>query len=151
MTDRYGLWPAQRPPAEAAIHIDRRSTNHRNGKLFQAANGTSPRPATLDLLARHDDLRGLCVVGGGGDGVINALSQLPKQPSLCCILQESTELSRQALDQGLISLVIDSQPRLLAAALVDLLVELQTTPDFDPIRHRIHVPLQIITSENARH
>ncbi|MBV4462474.1 LacI family DNA-binding transcriptional regulator [Pseudomonas sp. SWRI79] len=107
--------------------------------------------ATLDLLARHDDLRGLCVVGGGGDGVINALSQLPKQPSLCCILQESTELSRQALDQGLISLVIDSQPRLLATALVDLLVELQTTPDFDPIRHRIHVPLQIITSENARH
>ncbi|WLG87173.1 LacI family DNA-binding transcriptional regulator [Pseudomonas cucumis] len=107
--------------------------------------------ATLDLLARHDDLRGLCVVGGGGDGVINALSQLPKQPSLCCILQESTELSRQALDQGLISLLIDSQPRLLAAALVDLLVELQTTPDFDPIRHRIHIPLQIITSENARH
>ncbi len=103
--------------------------------------------ATLDLLARHDDLRGLCVVGGGGDGVINALSQLPKQPSLCCILQESTELSRQALDQGLISLVIDSQPRLLATALVDLLVELQTTPDFDPIRHRIHIPLQIITSE----
>ena len=103
--------------------------------------------ATLELLARHDDLRGLCVVGGGGDGIINALSQLPKRPSLCCILQESTELSRQALSQGLISLVIDSQPRLLAAALVDLLVELQTAPDFDPARHRIHIPLQIVTSE----
>ena len=106
--------------------------------------------ATLELLARHGDLRGLCVVGGGGDGIISALSQLPKRPSLCCILQESTELSRQALSQGLISLVIDSQPRLLAAALVDLLVELQTTPDFDPARHRIHIPLQIVTSENAR-
>jgi LacI family transcriptional regulator len=47
-------------------------------------------------------------------------------------------------------LVIDSQPRLLAAALVDLLVELQTAPDFDPARHRIHIPLQIVTSENAR-
>ncbi|BAV74719.1 LacI family transcriptional regulator [Pseudomonas chlororaphis subsp. aurantiaca] len=107
--------------------------------------------ATLDLLARHDDLRGVCVVGGGGDGIISALSQLPKRPSLCCILQESTELSRRALDQGLINLVIDSQPRLLASALIELLVELQTTPDFDPIRHRIHVPLQIITSENTRH
>ncbi|MGE8485284.1 MAG: substrate-binding domain-containing protein [Pseudomonas sp.] len=106
--------------------------------------------ATLELIARHADLRGLCVVGGGGDGIIRALSQLPKRPSLCCILQESTELSRQALDQGLIDLVIDSQPRLLAAALVDLLVELQTTPDFDPLRHRVHIPLQIITSENAR-
>ncbi|KQV11494.1 LacI family transcriptional regulator [Pseudomonas sp. Root329] len=106
--------------------------------------------ATLELLSRHDDLRGLCVVGGGGDGIISALSQLPKRPSLCCILQESTELSRQALSQGLISLLIDSQPRLLAAALVDLLVELQTAPDFDPARHRIHIPLQIVTSENAR-
>jgi LacI family transcriptional regulator len=106
--------------------------------------------ATLELVARHDDLRGLCVVGGGGDGIISALSQLPKRPNLCCILQESTELSRQALDQGLISLVIDSQPRLLAAALVDLLVELQTTPDFDSVRHRVHIPLQIMTSENAR-
>jgi LacI family transcriptional regulator len=106
--------------------------------------------ATLELLARHQDLRGLCVVGGGGDGIISALAQLPKRPALCCILQESTELSRQALAQGLISLVIDSQPRLVATALVDLLVELQTTPDFDPQRHRIHVPLQIMTSENAR-
>jgi LacI family transcriptional regulator len=50
----------------------------------------------------------------------------------------------------LISLVIDSQPRLLAAALVELLVELQTTPDFDPLRHRVHIPLQIITSQNTR-
>jgi LacI family transcriptional regulator len=106
--------------------------------------------AALELLARHDDLRGLCVVGGGGDGIIRALSQLPKQPSLCSILQESTELSRQALAQGLISLVIDSQPRLLAAALVDLLIELQTTADFDPVRHRIHIPLQIMTCENVR-
>ncbi|MBT2372669.1 LacI family DNA-binding transcriptional regulator [Pseudomonas fluorescens] len=105
--------------------------------------------ATLELLARHKDLRALCVVGGGGDGVINALSQLPKRPSLCCILQESTQLSRQALADGLISLVIDAQPRLLAPALVDLLVQLQTTPEFDPLRHRIYIPLQIITSQNA--
>ena len=34
------------------------------------------------------------------------------------------------------------------AALMDLLVELQTAPQFDPLRHRIHVPLQIVTSEN---
>jgi LacI family transcriptional regulator len=122
-------------PLEAVINLD---------------NCDITEEATLELLARYDDLRGLCVVGGGGDGIISALSQLPKQPSLCCILQESTKLSRQALAQGLISLVIDSQPRLLAAALVDLLVELQTAPDFDPARHRIHVPLQIVTSENAR-
>jgi LacI family transcriptional regulator len=48
------------------------------------------------------------VVGGGGDGIINALAQLPKRPALCCILQESTALSRQALSQGLIDVVIHS-------------------------------------------
>jgi LacI family transcriptional regulator len=106
--------------------------------------------ATLELLARHEDLRALCVVGGGGDGVISALSQLPKPPSLCCILQESTELSRKALAEGLVSLVIDSQPRLLGTAIVDLLIELQSSPDFDPARHRHYIPLQILTSENAR-
>jgi len=118
--------------------------------LINLDNCDVTEEATLELLARHDDLRGLCVVGGGGDGIISALSQLPKRPPLCCILQESTELSRQALAQGLISLVIDSQPQRLAPVLVDLLVELQTAPDFDPVRHRIHIPMQIITSENTR-
>ena len=102
----------------------------------------------IDLLARHTDLRDLCVVGGGGDGIIRALAQQPGRPDLCSILPESTELSHQALKQGLISLVVDSQPKLIAATLMDLLVELQTAPQFDPLRHRIHVPLQIVTSEN---
>ena len=44
--------------------------------------------------------------------------------------------------------MVDSQPKLIAAALMDLLVELQTAPQFDPLRHRIYVPLQIVTSEN---
>ncbi|MGP0016208.1 MULTISPECIES: LacI family DNA-binding transcriptional regulator [Pseudomonas] len=113
-------------------------------------NNDLTEEVTLDLLARHDDLRGLCVVGGGGDGIISALAQQPRPPTLCSILPESTERSRQALEQGLISLVIDSQPPLLAQALVELMVELQTRPDFDPLRQRIHVPLQIMTSENAR-
>jgi LacI family transcriptional regulator len=113
-------------------------------------NSDVSEEATLELIARHADLRGLCVVGGGGDGIISALAQLPERPALCSILLESTPLSRQALSQGLISLVIDSQPHLLAAALIDLLVELQSLPDFNPIRHRIHVPLHIMTPENVR-
>ena len=104
--------------------------------------------ATLDLITRHTDLRGLCVVGGGGDGIISALAQLPKRPALCCILQESTELSRQALTQGLIDVAMDSQPKLTATALVQLMVELQTAEAFDPVRHRMHIPPQIVTSEN---
>ena len=113
-------------------------------------NNDLTEEVTLDLLVRHQDLRGLCVVGGGGDGIISALAQLPRPPTLCSILPEATERSRQALDQGLITLVIDSQPQLLGQTLIELMVELQIRPDFDPLRQRIHVPLQIMTSENAR-
>ena len=117
--------------------------------LINMDNDDVTEEAALDLLARHADLRGLCVVGGGGDGIIRALAQQPARPGLCSILPESTDLSHQALKQGLISLVVDSQPKLIATALMDLLVELQTSLEFDPLRHRIHVPLQIVTSENA--
>ncbi|KMM85524.1 transcriptional regulator, LacI family [Pseudomonas taetrolens] len=117
--------------------------------MINLDNNDVTEEAALELLARYTDLRGLCVVGGGGDGIISALAQLPERPGLCSILLESTALSHQALKQGLISLVVDSQPTLIAVALIDLMVELQTSPDFDPARHRIHIPLQIVTCENA--
>jgi len=116
--------------------------------LINLDNSDITEEATLDLISRHEDLRGLCVVGGGGDGVINALAQLPRRPSMCCILQESTESSRQALRQGLIDVVMDSQPALTATSLVRLLVELQTSESFDPVRHRVLITPRIVTSEN---
>lgn len=116
--------------------------------LINLDNCDITEEATLDLISRHRDLRGLCVVGGGGDGIISALAQLPKRPALCCILQESTELSRQALSRGLVDVVIDSQPGLTATALVALMVELQSAEAFDPARHRVYIPPHIVTSEN---
>ncbi|MBC3301629.1 LacI family DNA-binding transcriptional regulator [Pseudomonas sp. SWRI18] len=116
--------------------------------LINLDNCDITEEATLDLISRHRDLRGLCVVGGGGDGIISALAQLPKRPALCCILQESTELSRQALSRGLVDVVIDSQPVRTATALVALMVELQSAEAFDPARHRVYIPPHIVTSEN---
>ncbi|MFH7365661.1 LacI family transcriptional regulator, partial [Pseudomonas syringae pv. tagetis] len=37
----------------------------------------------------------------------------------------------------------------IAEALIDLLAELHPTEIIDPIRHRVHDPLHIVTSENA--
>jgi len=104
--------------------------------------------ASLELLARHPDLRGLCVVGGGGDGVISALRQRPPGPGLCSIVPESTALSRQALADGVLSLVIDSQVQAIAGALIEVLLGLQAQPAFDAATQRVFVPLQIITREN---
>jgi LacI family transcriptional regulator len=118
--------------------------------LINMDNSDISEEATLELLARHRDLRGLCVVGGGGDGLISALRQVPAPSQVCCVVPESTTLSCQAMRDGLLRAVIDSPVVPLAQALVNLLLELQSNPAFDPQRQRVHVALQIITSENAR-
>ncbi|WP_455923387.1 LacI family DNA-binding transcriptional regulator [Pseudomonas putida] len=104
--------------------------------------------ATLELLARHPDLRGLCVVGGGGDGVISALRQRPPGQGLCSIVPESTPLSRQTLADGVLSLVIDSQVQGIGVALIEVMLGLQERPEFDAASQRVFVPLQIVTREN---
>ena len=118
--------------------------------LINMDNSDISEEATLDLLARHDDLRGLCVVGGGGDGIISALRQLPLPARLCCVVPESTARSHQALRDGLVRAVIDTPAIATAQALMNLLVTLQAGEPFDAQRHRIQVALQIITAENAR-
>jgi LacI family transcriptional regulator len=56
--------------------------------------------------------------------------------------------SRQAMRKGLVTLVIDSQPRLIAKELIELMVQLPGAEQIDPQRHRVLVPLQIVTPEN---
>jgi LacI family transcriptional regulator len=111
-------------------------------------NGAITEEATLELLARHPDLRGIYVAGGGVEGVISALAATPERGRICVILQEPTVESRQAMRKGLVTLVIDSQPRLIAKELIEVMVELPRTKEIDPQRHRVLVPLQIVTPEN---
>ncbi|MFJ3525937.1 LacI family DNA-binding transcriptional regulator [Pseudomonas sp. NPDC090203] len=111
-------------------------------------NGAITEEATLELLARHPDLRGIYVAGGGVEGVISALAASPERPPLCVILQEPTMESRQAMRKGLVTLVIDSQPRLIAKELIEVMVQLPRVKVIDPQRHRVLVPLQIVTPEN---
>jgi LacI family transcriptional regulator len=111
-------------------------------------NGAITEEATLELLARHPDLRGIYVAGGGVEGVISALAATLERPPLCVILQEPTMESRQAMRKGLVTLVIDSQPRLIAKELIEVMVQLPRVKEIDPQRHRVLVPLQIVTPEN---
>jgi len=116
--------------------------------IINMDNADVTEEATLELLARHRDLRGLYIAGGGVEGVLSALALTPERPPLCVIVQESTQASRHALRQGLIRLVIDSQPTVLAKELIALMVKLQTAETFDPVQQRIFVPLQVLTPEN---
>ena len=111
-------------------------------------NGAISEEATLDLLARHPDLCGVYVAGGGVEGVVSALAATPNRPPMTVILQESTQESRQAMRKGLVTLVIDSQPMLIAKALIEVMQDLPGAEAIDPDRHRVFVPLQIVTPEN---
>jgi len=116
--------------------------------IINLDNRAITEEATLDLLARHPELCGLFVAGGGGEGVIDALATLPRRAKMCVIVNEPTVESRQAMRKGLVTLVIDSQPRLIAKELIEVMLQLPNTDVIDPQRHRVLVPAAIVTPEN---
>jgi len=74
--------------------------------------------ATLDLLARHPQLVGLHLTGGGGMGVIRALREeaAPHPPVVVC--NELNATTRAALVDGVIDLVIHTPVERLAQTAV---------------------------------
>ncbi|MCP8688825.1 LacI family DNA-binding transcriptional regulator [Marinobacterium sedimentorum] len=69
---------------------------------------------TRQLLEDHTDLCALYIAGGGMEGVIRALRDSPPAQPLCVIVQELTSDSRQALIDGVITLVLATPLRQLA-------------------------------------
>jgi LacI family transcriptional regulator len=65
--------------------------------------------ATLALLARTPDLRGIFVAGGGMEGAIAALRQMRQPGEVALVVNELTSDSRTALAQGWVTLV-DATP-----------------------------------------
>ncbi len=62
--------------------------------------------ATLDLLDRHPDLRGIYVAGGGMEGAIAALREVHDPPRVALVVNELTAESRAALIDGYAVMVI---------------------------------------------
>jgi LacI family transcriptional regulator len=62
--------------------------------------------ATLDLLARHPDLRGIYCAGGGMEGAIAAVQEVREPGDLALVVNELTPESRAALISGYVTMVI---------------------------------------------
>lgn len=62
--------------------------------------------ATLDLLARHPDLRGIYCAGGGMEGAIAALREARAPGEVVLVVNELTPESRLALQQGYVALAV---------------------------------------------
>lgn len=63
---------------------------------------------TIDLLSRHPDLAGIYVSGGGMEGAIEALRELKSPGEVALIVNELTPVSRQALRDGYVNMVLST-------------------------------------------
>ena len=78
--------------------------------------------ATLDLLGRHPDLRGIYVAGGGMEGAIAALRESRAPGEVVLVVNERTKESRAALLDGYVQMVIATPLDELCRDVVALMV-----------------------------
>jgi LacI family transcriptional regulator len=88
--------------------------------------------ATLDLLDRHPDLKGIYVAGGGMEGAIAALRERFDHPRVVLVVNELTVESRAALIDGYASMVIVTPLPELCRDLVEMMISSVNRPDDGP-------------------
>ncbi len=104
--------------------------------------------ATLALLARHRDLRGIYVAGGGMEGAIAALRETRAPREVALVVNELTRASRAALAAGWVTMV-DATP--LGDLCRDVIALMTKAADGGPItagaqhflQMQLHVPESI--------
>lgn len=79
--------------------------------------------ATLDLLGRHPDLRGIYCAGGGMEGAIAALKEVRQPGEVALVVNELTPESRSALITRYVTMVIGTPLQRLCADLVSMSAE----------------------------
>ena len=79
--------------------------------------------ATLDLLARHPDLRGIYVAGGGMEGAIAALREVRGPGDVALVVNEVTPESRAALSDGYACLAIGTPLQDLCRDVMGMMAE----------------------------
>ncbi|MCC0077358.1 MAG: hypothetical protein H6898_12370 [Rhodobacter sp.] len=80
--------------------------------------------ATLDVLRRRPDLRGLYIAGGGMEGAIAALRELRLAGKVALVVNEITTDSRAALADRYVSMVIATPLADLCRATIGSMVRL---------------------------
>lgn len=79
--------------------------------------------ATLDLLHRCPDLKGLYIAGGGMEGAIAALREVHDRPKVALVVNELTAESRGALVDGYCEMAISTPLPALCRSLIDSIVQ----------------------------
>lgn len=102
--------------------------------------------AVRELMAANDDLAGIYVAGGGGEGFIRALREARGSRRIVAVCNELTPVTRQALIEGVIDLVLDTPIARLAKGAVEAMLEAVANPRAGMVQ--VLLPPALYTSEN---
>lgn len=101
----------------------------------------------LELMARHKDLVGFYVAGGGMEGAVDALRETTEGRDLVVVVNELTPMSRAALADQVITMTLSTPLTLLCERLVDLMVRAVSKDDTD-LPGQTFLPFEMHISEN---
>lgn len=87
--------------------------------------------ATLDLLSRHPDLKGVYMAGGGMEGAIAAVREKHPKPRIGLVVNEQTSESRGALIDGYATMAIITPLPEICRVVVDKMITAVGSEDDD--------------------
>ncbi len=103
---------------------------------------------TLAAIARHPDLRGIYVAGGGMEGAIAALREARPPGEIGLVVSALTPDSRAGLAEGTVTLVTDTPLEKLCAALLQKMAAVVQNPEQVPDLGQIFLPPDLHVAES---
>lgn len=96
--------------------------------------------ATLSLLDRHPDLRGIYVAGGGMEGAIAALREVRPPGKVKLVVNEVTPESRAGLLDGYVQMVIRTPLSEVCQSMIDLALAARSDPESNAVEQHFLAP-----------
>lgn len=103
-----------------------------------------------DLMERHQDLRGILIVGGGISGVLRALREMPEERrrEIRVVCRDIGPETRKGLTEGLVTAALCHPLEQTSQTLIQTMIDVANRPEPGPTLQRT-VPLEIVTPENV--
>lgn len=103
--------------------------------------------ATLEMIEKHPDLVGIYCAGGGMEGAIAALREARPPGEITLVVNELTDETRQALQDGTVSIVIGTPLRQICAELLPMMIH-TVENGMAPTPGQRFLPFEIWTPES---
>ena len=103
--------------------------------------------ATLEMIEKHPDLVGIYCAGGGMEGAVSALREARPPGEITLVVNELTDETRQALQDGTVSIVIGTPLRQICAELLPMMIH-TVENGMAPTPGQRFLPFEIWTPES---